>query len=76
MATTIPPGPRNFLGLKNVRDFSDHTLEFIQSLHDRYGDIVSFRMGPFRAFFFYHPDHIREIVVTHWKKLPKMKRQV
>jgi cytochrome P450 len=76
MATTVPPGPRNFLGLKNVRDFSDHTLEFIESLHDRYGDIVSFRMGPFRAFFFYHPDQIREIVVTHWKKLPKMKRQV
>src|SRR4030095_7033364 len=76
MATTIPPGPRNFLGLKDVRDFSDHTLEFIQSLHDRYGAIVSFRMGPFRAFFFYHPDQIREIVVRHWKKLPKMKRQV
>jgi len=33
-------------------------------------------MGPFRAFFFYHPDQIREILVTHWNKLPKMKRQV
>src|SRR5215831_13308717 len=76
MARKYPPGPRGFLGLRNIRDFGEHTLEFALSVHQKYGDAVYFRMGPFRAYLFFHPDHLREILVTHWKKLPKLRRQV
>lgn len=72
----FPPGPKGFLGLKNIRDFSQKPLEFIVNLREEYGDTVSFRMGPFRNYIFYHPDQIREILVVHGKNLPKMKRQV
>lgn len=75
-STVFPPGPKSFLGLENVRRFADNTLEFIQSVHEEYGDTVSFRMGPFRAYFFFHPDQIKEILVIHSKKLPKFKNQV
>jgi cytochrome P450 len=76
MARKYPPCPRGFLGLRNIRDFGEHTLEFALSVHQKYGDAVYFRMGPFRAYLFFHPDHLREILVTHWKKLPKLRRQV
>lgn len=73
---TLPPGPKSWHGLDNVKAFSDDTLAFILRLHREYGDSVSFRMGPFRAFFFYHPDQVKEILVKHWKDLPKVERQV
>jgi len=45
-------------------------------LHKDYGDIVYSRMGPYRAFFFFHPDQIREILTDKTKLLPKFRRQV
>jgi len=72
----MPPGPKSRLGFDNVRAFSDDTLGFILRLHKEYGDSTTFRMGPFRAFFFYHPDQVKEILVKHWKQMPKMERQV
>jgi cytochrome P450 len=30
-----------------------------------YGDVAEFRLGPQRAFFLNHPDHIRDVFVTH-----------
>jgi cytochrome P450 len=45
-------------------------------LHKNYGDIVYSRMGPYRAFFFFHPDQIREILAEKAKLLPKLRLQV
>jgi len=45
-------------------------------LHKNYGDIVYSRMGPYRAFFFFHPDQIREILTDKAKLLPKFRLQV
>lgn len=70
-----PPGPKSFLGLADAKDFANDTLGFILRMHREYGDVVRFRMGPFLATFFYHPDAVREILATHWKKLPKERRQ-
>jgi len=45
-------------------------------LHKDYGDIAYARMGPYRAFFFFHPDQIREILAVKTKLLPKFGPQV
>jgi hypothetical protein len=39
-------------------------------LHKEYGDVVYARMGPYRAFFFFHPDQIREILVEKLEFFP------
>lgn len=46
-------------------------LPFFQSLADRYGDISYFRLGPQPAFFFNHPDYIKEILVTNHQNFMK-----
>ena len=74
---TLPPGPNSLLfGLDNVSKFSNDILGFSLKQKQEFGDCVSFRMGPFRGFFFFHPDQIKEILLTHWQKLPKMERNV
>jgi cytochrome P450 len=45
-------------------------------LHKDYGDTVYTRMGPYRAFFFFHPDQIKEVLVDKAKVLPKFRLQV
>jgi len=72
----FPPGPQSFFGLQNIKDFSSDTLGFIERMHREYGDNVSFRMGPYRTFFFYHPDQVKEILVKYSKDLPKFERNL
>src|SRR5207244_8167360 len=36
-----------------------------------YGDVVRFRMGGERVFFINHPDHIRDVLVTHQHNFTK-----
>jgi len=75
-ATQRPPGPRDLWGLKFVQRFRTAPLLLMLELHKHYGDIVYARMGPYYAFFFFHPEHIREIVTDKIKLLPKFRRQV
>ena len=49
-------------------------LGVYSELHRRYGDAVSFRTGPYRLFIFYHPDQVRELLVTQAKSLIRLPR--
>jgi cytochrome P450 len=64
------------LGLKLVQRFRTAALPFLMELHKDYGDIVYSGMGPYRAFFFFHPDQVREILTEKAKLLPKFRLQV
>lgn len=75
-ATKRPPGPRGLFGLNVVQRFRTAPLPFLMELHKDYGDIVYSRMGPFRGFFFFHPDQIREVLTDKAKLLPKFRPQV
>jgi cytochrome P450 len=72
----LPPGPKHLLGVKFVRRFRSEPLNLLMKLRQDYGDIVYSRMGPYRAFFFFHPDQIKEILVDKAKILPKFRLQV
>ena len=66
----LPPGPRGPLigGLINPgRD----PLAFLTRLARTYGDVAYFRLGSERAFFINHPQHIRDVLVTHDRNFTK-----
>lgn len=70
-AVTHPPGPRQSFPLSGLFAYRRGPLPFFQSLADRYGDISYFRLGPQPAFFFNHPDYIKEILVTNHQNFMK-----
>jgi cytochrome P450 len=70
-ATMHPPGPRQSFPLSGIFAYRRGPLPFFQSLADRYGDISYFRLGPQPAFFFNHPDYIKEILVTNHQNFMK-----
>lgn len=49
-------------------------LGVYSALHRDYGDSVSFRTGPYRLFIFYHPEQVREVLVTRAKSLIRLPR--
>ena len=65
MQTMHPPGPRRVVPLAGLFAYRRGPLPFFQSLAERYGDISYFRLGPQQAFFFNHPDYIKDILVTN-----------
>ncbi|TNE84866.1 MAG: cytochrome P450 [Deltaproteobacteria bacterium] len=58
MTAPLPPGPRGDLLLGSTLDFKEHPLHYIKYLHDAYGDVVRFRVGPSYWYLIAHPDHI------------------
>ena len=68
----LPPGPRGTLVGGNLRDFVTHGLDFYSRLAREYGDLSSFRFGPFRRVFLAnHPDLIEQVLVTDAKHYVK-----
>lgn len=61
----LPPGPRSRIPGALVFQFRRDVLGFLTQLFSRYGDAVSFRAGIRRFYLFYHPDTVREVLVTH-----------
>jgi cytochrome P450 len=57
-------GPKGSFLLGNAREFQRDQLGFYASCAREYGDVVPFRLGPFRALLVYHPDAIEEVLVT------------
>jgi cytochrome P450 len=66
-----PPGPKRSFPLSGLFAYRRGPLPFFQSLAERYGDVSYFRLGPQPAFFFNHPDYIKEILVTNHQNFMK-----
>ena len=67
---TTPPGPRRPLLGALISPGRDPLKLFARLARD-YGDVVHFRMGGERVFFISHPQHIRDVLVTHQKNFTK-----
>ncbi|VTT98372.1 cytochrome p450 : Cytochrome P450 family protein OS=Hyphomicrobium denitrificans 1NES1 GN=HYPDE_29763 PE=3 SV=1: p450 [Gemmataceae bacterium] len=64
----LPPGPKGTLIAGNLREFARDRLDFYVKLAREYGDLSSFRFGPFRRVFLAnHPDLIEQVLVTDAK---------
>ncbi|MFN8528383.1 MAG: cytochrome P450 [Anaerolineae bacterium] len=68
--TMVPPAPKGQALLGNMRAFTQDTLGFmLESL--RFGDISSFKFGPFTAYMVNHPDLIHQVLVEDAAKYQK-----
>jgi cytochrome P450 len=70
-ATREAPGPRTYWPGQNVFYFRRDPLTFLARLAREYGDVVRFRAGPQRIFLLNHPDHVRDVLVTHHERFHK-----
>lgn len=60
----LPPGPKPLFPLYNFFRFRSDSLDFLRKASQKYGDIVHFKMGPFRMVLLNHPDFIKEVLST------------
>lgn len=75
MTDRYPPGPTDgMLGMRTMAWMKADVLGAYAQLHRDYGDAVSFRTGPYRLFLFYHPDQVRELLVTKAKSFVRLPR--
>lgn len=75
MPAALPPGPRDWtFGLSQLRRIKQDTLAYYTGLHRRYGDVAYLRLGPYRDYVFFHPDAVREVLVTKAKQFRRFPR--
>jgi cytochrome P450 len=60
----LPPGPKSKLSISGLLAYRRGRLEFLQSLAQRYGDIVYLKLGSQEAYFVNSPDLVKEVLVT------------
>lgn len=67
-ATRLPPGPRDpFFGFPQLRAIGRDLLGYLEQVHAKFGDIVMIPVAWKRYFLLFHPDQIREVLVTRAK---------
>ncbi|MCA9836064.1 MAG: cytochrome P450 [Trueperaceae bacterium] len=67
------PGPKPFLGLKNIVDMSQKgLLEFIEKNRQIYGDIFEVQMGPKKLVIVINPEHVRHITMMQASNYEKL----
>jgi cytochrome P450 len=64
-------GPRPAPLIGHLRPFVADRLGFLTELARRDGDVTTFSIGPYRNWQLTHPDHVREVLVTHAAKVRK-----
>jgi cytochrome P450 len=58
----LPDGPKGMRVLGSLREIQGNFAGFLLQSAQQYGDSFTFAVGPRRAIFFNHPDHVREIL--------------
>ena len=69
--TKLPPGPKTKLPLGHLFSFRRNSLGFLIEIAREYGDIVHFKIGPFRVVLLNHPDFIKEVLTTQHRNFVK-----
>lgn len=78
MRSRTPPGSDDLLfGLRLADRLRRQPLQFAVEIRRRYGDLASFRLGPYRVCVVNHPAYVREVLVTqasNFCRLPRVMR--
>jgi cytochrome P450 len=61
---TKPRGPKNAPFVGNLPSFRRNPVKFLTRMAATYGDMAYYKLGPLDAYFFNHPDFVRDILVT------------
>jgi cytochrome P450 len=70
-AVRYPPGPKSKLPGGQMLAFRRDAIGLLTRLTRRYGDVVTYKLGPERVTFLNHPDYIRDVLVTHQRNFTK-----
>jgi cytochrome P450 len=70
LVESVPPGPRRPILGTLIMPGRD-PLALFERLARQYGDVVHFRMAGEQAYFVNHPQHVRDVLVTHQKNFTK-----
>jgi cytochrome P450 len=62
------------MGIPQVRHIRANPMRYYERLFRQYGDTVSMKFGPMYAFAFFHPDQIKEVLITKAKQLRRFPR--
>jgi cytochrome P450 len=65
------PGPKPFWPVGQVYSFRRDPLGFLTRLAREYGDVARFKAGPQRVYLLNHPEHVRDVLVTHHNRFHK-----
>jgi len=65
MLQTLPPGPKSLIPGRALLTFRRDPIAFLMSTARDFGDIACFGAGSQQYFLVNHPDHIKDILVTH-----------
>jgi len=60
-----PPGPRNWFPGAPILAFGRDALGYLEAAAREHGDVVHLRVGPRHFFLLNHPDHVKDVLVTH-----------
>lgn len=60
------PGPRGYLGLRNLLQVKRDRLGFVMSLTGTYGDFVRFTMGTRTLYLLNHPDAVKHVLKNNY----------
>jgi cytochrome P450 len=66
-----PPGPRGSLLLGNMREQARDRLRFQMGIHQRYGDIVRWRVAHVTLYQVTHPDHLQHVLHDNHRNYTK-----
>ncbi len=64
-ARRIPPGPRGHWLLGHLYERRADPLGLFRRGHERYGDVVRYRMGPLQVYQVSHPDDVKRVLVDN-----------
>ena len=65
MLQTLPPGPKSLIPGRALLTFRRDPIAFLMSTVREFGNIARFGAGSQHYFLVNHPDHIKDILVTH-----------
>jgi cytochrome P450 len=67
----VAPGPRGHFLIGNLIAFRRDVLGLLRDSQREFGDVVRFRLGPMLIHMVAHPDHIKQVLVTHQHRYNK-----
>jgi cytochrome P450 len=67
----MPPGPRGLPLLGHYFEFRRDPLRFVSRMAESPADVVGYRLGNQEVVLLKHPDHIRDVLVTHQRNFAK-----
>src|SRR5919108_3583452 len=71
VAAPVAPGPKTLWPGGHLFYFRRDPLNLLTRLAREYGDVVHFKAGTQRVFLLNHPDHVRDVLVTHHERFHK-----